>query len=63
MTAGVPRFSVSQVTTLGWTLEQDLDAYAAAGVPAIGVSLSKLRNAGVERGVRLIRHQAAGDGH
>jgi len=57
MTVGVPRFSVSQVTTLGWTLEQDLDAYAAAGVPAIGVSLLKLRNAGMGRGVRLIRER------
>lgn len=55
MTAAAPRFSVSQVTTLGWTLEQDLEAYVAAGVPAIGVSLLKLRNAGMARGVRLIR--------
>jgi sugar phosphate isomerase/epimerase len=57
MTPVVPRFSVSQVTTLHWTLERDLDAYATAGVPAIGVSLLKLRAAGIARGVRLIRER------
>jgi sugar phosphate isomerase/epimerase len=51
----IPRFSLSQVTTLGWSLEQDLEAYVAAGVPALGVSLYKLRTTGVTRGVRLIR--------
>jgi sugar phosphate isomerase/epimerase len=53
----VPRVSLSQVTTLHWTLEQDLDAYARAGVPAIGVSLLKLRTAGMARGARLIRER------
>lgn len=51
----IPRFSLSQITTLGWTLEQDLEAYVAAGVPALGVSLAKLRTAGMARGVRLLR--------
>jgi sugar phosphate isomerase/epimerase len=57
MSGAVPRFSLNQVTTLGWPLERDLDAYAAAGVPAIGVSLHKLETAGLARGVRLVRER------
>jgi sugar phosphate isomerase/epimerase len=55
--APVPPFSINQVTTLGWSFERDLDAYAAAGVPAIGVSLHKLETIGVARGIRLVRER------
>jgi len=55
MSPVVPRFSLNQVSTLGWTFERDLDAYAAAGVPAIGISLHKLEAAGTARGVHLVR--------
>jgi sugar phosphate isomerase/epimerase len=55
MTPEVPRFSLSEVTTLRWALEEDLDAYVAAAVPAIGVSLLKLKAAGMTRGLRLVR--------
>jgi hypothetical protein len=37
--AGLPRFSVSQVTTIGRDFEADLHAFSAAGVPAVGVSV------------------------
>jgi sugar phosphate isomerase/epimerase len=57
MTGAVPRFSLNQVTTRAWSLERDLDAYAAAGVPAIGVSVHKLETAGLARGVRLVRER------
>lgn len=55
MTHGLPRFSLNQVTTLAWPLERDLEAYVAAGVPALGVSIHKLEAAGLARGVRLVR--------
>ena len=53
----VPRFSLSQVTTLTWPFERDLDAYAAAGAPAIGVSVHKLETIGMARGIRLVRER------
>ena len=53
----MPRFSLNQVTTLSWPFERDLDAYARAGVPAIGVSLHKLEAVGVARGIRLVRER------
>ena len=43
---------MSQVTTLGWPFERDLVAYAAAGVPAVGVSVQKLEQYGVAAAAR-----------
>jgi sugar phosphate isomerase/epimerase len=51
----VNRFSLSQITTLGWPFERDVDALVAAGVPAIGVSVRKLEAYGVARGARRLR--------
>ena len=48
-------FSVSQITTLGWPFERDVEAFAAAGAPGIGVSLRKLEVYGIERGARRLR--------
>jgi sugar phosphate isomerase/epimerase len=50
----VVRFSVSQITTLNWPFERDVEFFARAGVPAIGVSIRKLEVYGVERGLRLL---------
>ena len=41
------RFSVSQITTLGWPFERDVEAIAAAGAPGIGVAIRKLEAYGV----------------
>src|SRR5438445_8635037 len=49
------RFSLSEITTLGWPLERDVEAFAAAGAPAIGVSIAKLERCGVARAARLLR--------
>src|SRR3989442_6131165 len=38
----VVRFSMSEITTLGWSFERDVQAFAAAGAPGIGLSLRKL---------------------
>jgi len=51
----VERFSLSEITALGWPLERDVEAFAAAGAPAIGVSIAKLERCGVARGVRVLR--------
>ena len=49
------RFSVSQITTLNWPFERDVEAFAAAGVPAVGVAIRKLEACGVARAARLLR--------
>src|SRR5439155_25520488 len=51
----VVRFSMSEITTLGWSFERDVEAFAAAGAPGIGVSVRKLEAVGVARAARLIR--------
>ena len=39
-----PRFSISQISTLPASFEDDLDAYAAAGLDGIGIWELKLRD-------------------
>ena len=51
----VPPFSVSQITTLQWPFARDVAAFAAAGVPAIGISMRKLEAIGIEAAGRLLR--------
>ena len=51
----MPRFSVSQITTLNWAFERDVAAIAAAGAPGIGIAVRKLEAVGVERAVELVR--------
>jgi len=46
---------MSEITTLGWSFERDVEAFAAAGAPGIGVSVRKLEAVGVTRAARLIR--------
>ncbi len=51
----MPRFSVSQITTLHWPFARDVEAIAAAGAPGIGVAIRKLEAVGLERAVGLVR--------
>lgn len=46
---------MSQITTLGWPFERDVEAFAAAGAPAVGVAIRKLEACGVARAARLLR--------
>src|SRR5438093_13423436 len=46
---------MSEIMTLGWSFERDVEAFAAAGAPGIGVSVRKLEAVGVTRAARLIR--------
>ncbi len=49
------RTTLNQLTTLRWSLKKSLEKYAEAKLPAIGVSWRKLREAGLQRGVRRIQ--------
>jgi len=46
---------MSQITTLGWPFERDVEAFAAAGAPAIGVAIRKVEEYGVTRAARTLR--------
>jgi sugar phosphate isomerase/epimerase len=56
----VVRFSVSQITTLHWPFERDLQLFAEVGAAGIGVSIRKLESYGVERGLRLLEDARLG---
>ena len=49
------RFSTSQITTLGWPFERDVEAFASAGAPAIGIAIRKLEEYGVTRAACRLR--------
>jgi sugar phosphate isomerase/epimerase len=49
------RFSVSQITTLNWPFERDLEAIAASGADGVGIAVRKLETVGVERAGQLLR--------
>jgi sugar phosphate isomerase/epimerase len=51
----MPRVSLSQITTLGWSFEQDVAFYRTAGVRAVGVSIRKLEAVGEGHGRALLR--------
>ena len=46
---------MSQITTLGWPFERDVDAAVAAGVPGLGIALRKLEAFGVAPAAALLR--------
>jgi sugar phosphate isomerase/epimerase len=50
--------SINETTTFRWSLAEDVERYAAAGVPAIGVWRQKLADCGPHRAGNLI--EAAG---
>lgn len=53
-----PRISVSAICTFPWSLDEDLDLWAAAGITNVGVSVAKLERAGWDAGVARV--EAAG---
>ena len=48
------RISVSAISSMGWTLDQDLAFWDDAGIESVGVSFAKLEAAGVELGARRV---------
>lgn len=46
--------SINQTTTFRWTFEEDVQNYAAAGIPAIGVWRQKLSDFGDDKGIELL---------
>jgi sugar phosphate isomerase/epimerase len=52
------RFSVSEVSTIKWTFEEDVINYHQTGLEALGIWYPKLREYGEEKGFELLReHQ------
>ncbi len=49
------KLSVNETTTFRWSLEEDVAAYSAAGIPAIGVWRQKLSDLGADRAAELFR--------
>jgi sugar phosphate isomerase/epimerase len=49
-----PQISVSAVSSVQWTLDEDLAFWAGAGIGHVGLSLRKLEAAGVEPAARRI---------
>jgi sugar phosphate isomerase/epimerase len=46
---------MSQITTLAWPFERDVEVFAAAGAPAVGVAVRKLDACGAARAAQLLR--------
>jgi sugar phosphate isomerase/epimerase len=49
------RLAVNELTTYRWSLEEDVQNFAAAGFSAIGVWRQKLSDCGEDKGAELIR--------
>lgn len=49
------KLSVNETTTFRWTFEEDVAAYAEAGIPAIGVWRHKLSDCGLARGLEVLQ--------
>ena len=49
------QLSVNQMTTLSWSISEDVTGYRQAGYSGIGVSLSKLRRHGLTKAVQWIK--------
>ena len=48
------RLAVNEMTTFRWSFEEDVNQYAAAGIPGIGIWRQKLSDFGEEKGVELL---------
>jgi sugar phosphate isomerase/epimerase len=51
------KLSVNETTTFRWSFEEDIKAYSAAGIPAIGVWRQKLSDCGAARGAEILAQQ------
>jgi sugar phosphate isomerase/epimerase len=49
--------SMNETTTFRWSFEEDVENYAAAGIPAIGVWRQKLSDCGQARGIELLQQR------
>jgi len=48
------QLSMNETTTFRWSFDEDVNQYAAAGIPAIGVWRPKLSDFGPEKGIELL---------
>ncbi|MBV8952422.1 MAG: sugar phosphate isomerase/epimerase [Actinobacteria bacterium] len=49
-----PRISVSAISSFQWSLDEDLELYARAGIDNVGVSVAKLERYGWDEGVKRV---------
>lgn len=57
------QLSINETTTFRWSFEQDVTAYAAAGIPAIGVWRQKLSDCGEAKGIDLLAESGLAVSH
>jgi len=50
--------SMNETTTFRWSFEEDVQRYAAAGIPAIGIWRQKLSDCGTQRALELLGQTA-----
>lgn len=48
------RMSVSAISSMGWTLEEDLAFWAAAGIDFVGLAMHKLEPLGYEQAIGMV---------
>ncbi len=48
------RLAINETTTFGWQLDQEVEAFLAAGIHAMGVWRAKLSDFGTEKGIELL---------
>lgn len=48
------KLSLNETTTFRWSFEEDVKAYSAAGIPAIGVWRQKLSDCGLAKGLEIL---------
>ena len=48
------RLAINELTTFRWSLEEDIEHYAATGIAAIGVWRQKLADCGEDKGAELL---------
>jgi len=51
------QLSMNETTTFRWSFEEDVNQYAAAGIPAIGVWRQKLSDFGLQKAVELLEER------
>lgn len=51
----VPQFSMSQISSMSWPFERDIEVIAGLGVSAVGIALNKLRAVGIDRAEAQLR--------
>ena len=49
------KYSMNEVTSIGWPFDRDVEYYSRVGIPAIGLHREKLEAYGADKGLRLVK--------